>query len=165
MFKIGDYVVYKRDVCIVKDIKEKYFANNDYYLLSPIDDDSLTISLPISKSEDAIRNVMSKKEVEDLINKVLDVEVIIPENDRLIEHNYKELINSGKHEDLISIIKTAYLRNKNREDNGKKIGEKDDAYLKKAERTLYNEFSIALNMSYEDTKKYVVDKVNKKSNM
>ena len=47
------------------------------------------------------------------------------------------------------------MRNKNRIDIKRKIGEKDDAYFKKAEKYLYTEFSIALNLSYEETKEYV----------
>ena len=64
-----------------------------------------------------------------------------------------------RYEDLIKIIKTTYLRNKERIDNNKKIGGTDDEYFKQAEKYLYNEFSVALNMSYDDTKKYVIDKV------
>ena len=48
MYKINDYVVYKRDVCIVKDIKDNYRNNEGYYILYPIDDDSLKIEVPIS---------------------------------------------------------------------------------------------------------------------
>ena len=36
-------------------------------------------------------------------------------------------------------------------------------YFKMAEKLLYTEFSLALNMSYEDTKDYVVSKVIKES--
>ena len=60
---------------------------------------------------------------------------------------------------LIKIIKTAYLRNKDRIDNNKKIGEKDNNYFNLAERYLYTEFSIVLNKNFEDTKDYVIEKV------
>ena len=33
MFKTGDYVVYKRDVCVIKEIKKNYFHNQDYFCL------------------------------------------------------------------------------------------------------------------------------------
>lgn len=63
------------------------------------------------------------------------------------------------HEGLIKIIKTTYIRNKERVDNKRKIGEKDDTYFKKAEKLLYTEFSLALNMTYDETKDYVLSKV------
>ena len=158
MFKINDYIVHDRDVCKIVDIKEKYFNNIDYYILNPISDESLKISIPVTN--DKIRKLITKNELEKIIEKIPSIN-IIETNNKLIENEYKELMNSGKHEDLIKIIKTTYLRNKERIDNNKKIGDKDDNYFKLAEKYLYTEFMIVLNMSYEDTKKYVVDKVDK----
>lgn len=157
MFKVGDYVVYKRDICKVIEIKKKYFKDKDYYVLNSIKDESLTINIPVTN--DSIRSIISKKEVDDIINDIPNIEVIIFENNKFIESDYKDLINSGNHRDLIKIIKTTYLRNNARLELGKKIGEKDMNYFQMAESLLYGEFSIALNMSYDETKKYVIDKV------
>lgn len=160
MYKIGDYVVYKRDVCLVKDIKENHFNNLDYYILVPISDKSLKIDVPTNNKMGFIRSLITKDEVENIINKIPRISVIDC-NDKLIENEYRLLMSSGNHEDLIKIIKTTYLRNKERIDNNKKIGDKDNTYFELAEKYLYNEFSIVLNMNYEDTKKYVIDKVVK----
>lgn len=156
MFKIDDYLVYKRDVCKVIDIREKYFNNQDYYVLVPVLDTTLKECVPINNKN--IRKIISKKELNEIINKIPSIEVI-KSNNRLLENDYKNLMNSGTHEDLIRIIKTTYLRNKERIDNNKKITDKDDEYFKKAEKYLYNEFSFVLGMSIEETKKYVYDKV------
>ena len=151
MFKINDYVVYKRNVCKIKEIKD-----NTYYVLVPIDDESLVITIPINNPN--IRNIISKEECEKLIDSIPNIEVI-KVNDKLIENEYKNLLNSGKLEDLVKIIKTTYLRNLDRLSNHKKIGEKDDNYFQKSENLLYNELSICLNLSYEETKEYVIKKV------
>ena len=45
LYKIGDYVVYKRDVCKIIAIKEKQFMNMDYYVLVPISDETLKIDV------------------------------------------------------------------------------------------------------------------------
>ena len=68
-------------------------------------------------------------------------------------------MQSGTHEDLIKIIKTTYLRNEKRINDNKKISEIDDTYFKKAEKYLYNEFSVVLNKTFEETKEYVNNKV------
>ena len=78
----------------------------------------------------------------------------------MIENEYRILMNSGKHEDLISIIKTTYLRNKERLDNNKKTTDKDNYYFNQAELYLYNEFSVVLNLTYDETKQYIIDKLN-----
>ena len=159
MFNIGDYIVYKRDVCRVKEIKEKYFNDTDYYVLTPIQDESLKINVPIN-NDNLIREVMTKEEVNNLIKEIPRIE-IIDLDERMLESVYKDLLKTEKHEDLIKIIKTTYLRNKNRIDSNKKISEKDNTYFKLAEKYLYTEFSIALNKTIEDTKNYVISEVEK----
>ena len=140
MFKTGDYVVYKRDVCVIKEIKKNYFHNQDYFCLEPVFDGTLKIN-----------------DLE-LINRIPLVEVI-ETDDKNLENDYKQLLHSEKIDDLIKIIKIAYLRNKDRINNNKKIGEKDNNYFNLAERYLYTEFSIVLNKNFEDTKDYVIEKV------
>ena len=142
MFKINDYVVYKRDVCQIIGIK-----------------DTLKLSVPITNDFGYLRSIISKEEAINLINDIVNVEVI-NNNDRLIENTYKELIRSNKLLDLVKIIKTTYLRNDNRLKNNKKISDKDNFYFDKAEKYLYNELSISLNMNYEEVKKYVFDTVS-----
>ena len=158
MYKVGDYVVYKREVCEVISIKEKEFMNMDYYVLVPISDNTLKIDVPVNNKMGYLRSLITKKEVEDIIKTIPNIKPIIS-TDRLIENEYRNLLNTNKHEDLIKIIKTTYLRNKERLDNNKKIGGKDDEYFKQAEKYLYSEFSIVLGMSYDETKKYVIEKV------
>lgn len=159
MFKINDYVVYKRDVCVIKEIKEHYYKDQTYYVLNPVYDTSLTIQIPIDTP--FIRNIITKKELNDLIKEIPNIEVLDLES-KYIENVYKELLNSSKHSDLVKIIKTTYLRNKERTDNKKKIGDIDKNYFDKAEKYLYNELMIILDKSYDETKEYVAKMVEKK---
>lgn len=155
MFKVGEYVIYRRDFCQIKSIvKEKY------YKLSLIGDDSLLINVPIDNRLGLLRYPMTKKEAQELIDKIPNIKPI-KTNDKLLEHTYKELMRSNKQEDLIKIIKTTYLRNKEREDNGKKAGDKDQTFFKQVEKFLYNELSYALNISYQECRDYITEHVNK----
>lgn len=157
MYKLNKYIIYKREVCKILEILPKYYNNNDYYLLSPLSDSSLTIKIPIENKN--IRELISKKEVERIIKKIPNIDIVAP-NDKNIENIYKELLNNGTHEDLIKIIKTTYLRNKERIDNNKKTTDKDNYYFNLAEKYLYEEFEIVLNMTYDETKEYVIKKVS-----
>ncbi|HPE15235.1 MAG TPA: CarD family transcriptional regulator [Bacilli bacterium] len=162
MFKVNDYVIYKNDTCIIKNTKN--MRGRDYYSLSPIDDLSLNIDVSIENNLGHIRSIISKSEVEQIISSIPMVECIEFENEKMFESEYKRILASGKYEDLIKIIKTSFLRNDARLLNNKRISEKDDFYFKKAEKILYNEFSIALGLTYDETKKYVIDRVTKLSN-
>ena len=148
MYNIGDYVIYKRDVCCIKDVEEKY------YVIYPLTDNSLTIKVPIDTK---FRDLITKEECEKLINSIPNIDII--KDDKYIENEYKKLIDSGNLEDLIKIIKTTYLRNKNRLDSHKKIGEKDDKYFKKAQKLLYTEMQISLGLTYDEVENYIKDKV------
>ena len=156
MFKIDDYLVYGKDVCQVKEIKK--YHDEEYYLLIPVKDKSLKINIPVKN--DKIRKLISKEEIDKLINNIPTIE-ILDINDKFIESEYKKLLLQGNHEDLIKIIKTTYLKNKERLDNKKETTDRDNNYFNKAEEILYTEFSIVLNMSYEDTKNYIINQVEK----
>ncbi len=158
MYKVNDYVVYKKSVCKVKEIKNNKLNGIDYYILVPIDDDSLIIDVPVDNRMGYLRDVISKKETEELINSIPSIEPLDNIDDKYIEKTYKDLI-SGDYKDLIKIIKTSYLRNEMRSKNNRRPSEKDLNYFNQAEKYLYNELSISLNMSFNDTKNYIVTRV------
>ena len=158
MYKVDDLLVYKKDVCRVKEIKYKYLKDTDYYVLSPITDDSLTIQVPVDSK--VIRNVISKDEVNKIINKIPKID-IIKSDAKTLENEYKILMQNGTHEDLIKIIKTTYLRNEERIANNKKTTDKDNYYFNQAESYLYHEFAISLNMPYDEVKQYITDTLSK----
>ena len=158
MHKINDYIIYKREVCKINDILPKYYKDNDYYLLSPLSDNTLTIKVPINNKE--IRSLITKKEIDKIINKIPNI-IPVDSDNKSLENIYKELLSSGTHEDLIKIIKTTYLRNKERLDNNKKTTDKDNYYFNLAEKYLYEEFQIVLNLAYDKAKEYVISKVEK----
>lgn len=159
MYKIGDYLVYKKDICKVKEIRTNHLNNNDYYILSPIDDESLIIDVPIQNKCGNIRNLFSEEEINKIIEEIPNISIIETDS-KNIESEYKNLLLSNSCYDLIKIIKTAYLRNKERLDNKRKIGEKDDMYFKLAEKYLYNEFSFVLGISVDEVRNYIIKKVS-----
>lgn len=165
MFKIGEYIIYKRDLCQVKSIEKSPRTGEDYYSLCPIQDESLLLKVPANNRLKNLRYPISKEEAEELIQKISDIDPL-EINDKLLENAYKELMKTNRHEDLIKIIKTTYLRNESRKNQGKKIGNKDQIYFKQAETYLYNELGYSLGKNYEECKNYIIEKItnNQKEN-
>lgn len=159
MHKVDDYVMYKKDVCKIREIRKNKINGNDYYILVPVDDDSLVIEAPVENRMGFIREIISKKDAEKLIKEIPNIEPVNVISNAYIDKVYKELLYKGTYEDLIRIIKTAYLRNDERAKNKKKLSDKDSTYFNKAEKYLYNELSISLGMNYNETKEYVINKV------
>lgn len=156
MFEIKSYVVYKNDICYIDDIKE--YGNKKYYVLVPINDKSLKINLPVDNEN--IRKVMSKDMALKVIDMIKDVPIVKIENEKNLELEYRKLLSSNDYSDLISIIKTTYLRNENRKNEKKKLGEIDRKYFEIAESKLYNELSIPLEMSAGEVKESILKKIS-----
>ncbi len=158
MSKAGDIIVYRRDVCKVKGLAEKYRNDEDYYILSPLNDDTLTVYTSVKSAKKLFRPVISRLEAEELIARIPDIEPVDIEG-RMIEAVYKELIHSDEHEDLVRIIKTAYIRGEAKLRKGLRRGEKDKMYFRMAEKMLYNELAASLEKTYDETEEYVVSRV------
>lgn len=161
MYSVGDLLVYKKDVCKVIEIKNRYIRGVDYYVLVPVFDKSLKIQIPVNSN--LIRDLISRDKIDEIISKIPFISVVDSDSKNL-ENEYKQLMQSGTWEDLVKIIKTSYLRNKERIDSNKKTTDKDNYYFNQAEQYLYSEFSQVLNLSYEDTKNYIICEVTKISN-
>ena len=156
MYRINDYLIYKNEVVVVNDILYSYKNNTDYYSLSILSDDSLRVKVPVDSLN--IRTIISKKELDDLIKKIPDIKIIDVDS-KLLEYEYKKLLHTNKCEDLVKIIKTTYLRNKDRLDNNKKTTDKDMYYFNLSERLMYQEVGVVLGISIDEAREYIVSKI------
>lgn len=147
------YIVYRKQVCRIVSEEE------GMYKLEPIYDESIKYQIPVNSP--VLRDLITKEEIEHLLECIPSID-IIDNSEKMIENTYKELMSSGTHADLIKVIKTTYLRNEIRKQKNKKTSDKDTEYLNRAEKYLYGELSVVLGMNFEETKEYVINKVNKK---
>ena len=46
MYKEINVIDYKRDICKIVEVKKKFINETDYYILEPVFDPSLCISIP-----------------------------------------------------------------------------------------------------------------------
>lgn len=83
---------------------------------------------------------------------------LVPDEKRR-ETLYKEVVRKCDPAEWIRIIKTLFLRKKARIQAGKKVTSGDEKYLRIAEENLYGEFAMALDMTKEETEKYVIERV------
>lgn len=161
-YKIGDVVVYRRDVCKVVKIAKSDFTGEQCYILVPCgqQDGSVKMQVPVANKGGHLRNLVTEDEIKDLIANVKEVETLIskPAN---MKSQYATLLKTDDIEDLIRIIKTSYERNRERLVNHKKMASIDDEYLQKAEKYLYDEISASLGISYDESKAFFEREVNK----
>ncbi len=156
MYKINDYVIYKREVCVVKDLKK--INNQDYYTLENKEDTSLKISIPVSQETQLLRHLATFDEISNTLDHINDIPTLNI-NERNLEEQYKLLLQGTTIENLIKIIKTAYIRNEIRKNNHKHLSDTDTSYQELAEQFLFNEIAYAMNISYDAAKELVFNKL------
>lgn len=156
MYKINDYVIYKREVCVVKDLKK--INNQDYYTLENKEDTSLKVSIPVSQETQLLRHLATFDEISNTLDHINDIPTL-DINERNLEEQYKLLLQGTTIEDLIKIIKTAYIRNEIRKNNHKHLSDTDTSYQELAEQFLFNEIAYAMNISYDAAKELVFNKL------
>ncbi|MCI8929998.1 MAG: CarD family transcriptional regulator [Lachnospiraceae bacterium] len=161
MFEKGDFIVYgNTGVCEVKDITTLDMKgapkNRLYYILSPSHRKESKIFTPVEGNKTVMRAVLTKEEADVLIENIPVIEELWVGNDKLREEKYKETMRSCDCRDWIKIIKTLYMRKKERIAQGKKTTAMDEKYLRMAEENLYSELSFALGIPKEQMEGYII---------
>lgn len=159
MFKVGEIIVHGRDICKVTNVVKNYREGQDYYKLASLGNEGLTIYSPTANARGMARKIASKAAIKDLIKNIPSINPLESEGGALAAE-YKALLGSGTHEDLICIIKTAHRRNQSNARDQKKLNENDKVYLRQAEAMLYSEVAATLDVPYDEAKDYIVNQVS-----
>lgn len=164
MFKVNDYVLYNlMGVFRVADIrKEKDISNKetDYYILEPAFNNNLTVKIPVNNSKIMMRKVMTKDEVLALIAAMPQKETIWINNDRERHQIFKAILKTGQSQEWVALIKTIYQEKQERTYFGRKLMQSDEDIMKTAEKNLYEEFAVALNISPAEVLPYILEHVS-----
>ena len=78
---------------------------------------------------------------------------------RALGEKYKGCLDTHRCEDLVRLIKTVYRKEKRLEENGKKLAKTEREYSKLAKELLHREFSMALEVPYDEVENYITEKV------
>lgn len=160
MFDTGAYIIYGGEgVCVVEDIgcPNVSGANKDrlYYTLSPLYRTGKVFA-PVDTPV-FMRPVISRDEAIDLIRSIPQVsgELYEPMNLRFLTEHYQQAIQKYECISLVKLIKDVLEKRRNATENGKKLGQIDERYMKRAEDMLYGELAVALNIDRNDVDTYV----------
>ncbi len=164
MFKVGDYVAhYKEGVCEVTNVGKLNLScsdkEKDYYTLKPIYDTGGVLYTPVDNAKKQVREIITADEAKELINGVPEISVIRVSDEKRREGCYREALLKNECREWVAVIKTSYQRKMKRQASGKKAINVDDKYLGMAEHFLYGELAVALDMSRDEVKTLIIDKL------
>ena len=165
MFQVGEYIVCDHNgVCQVLAITEMPKLKKDvlYYQLEPVYSRGSRIFVPVDSNKLVMRRVFTEEEVETLLKEIPSIETIWISNEKKREEQYREVARKYDCREWVKIIKTIYLRKRNRRMEGKKITYIDEKYMKLAEENLYGEISIPLKISPDRVERFIRDRIENK---
>lgn len=156
MFEVNDYIIYGlTGVCQIESIRKDEYNNSDetvYYVLQPVYNKNMTIRVPVNNPNVVLRAITTKDDILFLIPRMLETENVWIDDERQRNNNFKTALRTGEIVEWIKIAKALYLEKEARSTVGKKITKTDEDILNTAERYLYEEISIALNISLQMSK-------------
>lgn len=164
MYDINDTVLYGANgICKISDICEKDFSGTvkKYYLLRPLANEGMTIFVPVENKTltQRMRRILSTEEIYDLIGMITDepVEWIVDDTER--KEHYRAILSSGDRRELLKMIRELYLHKQEQQSKGRKNHISDEQFLKEAEKLLYSEFSLVLNIKPNEVPSFIAKRI------
>jgi CarD family transcriptional regulator len=130
----------------------------------PVVDKNRKVYVPVDTTDTTIRRAMTEEEALHLIDEIPQIEENWSDNEKEREHQYKQAAKSCNPKALIAIIKTTYLRNMKRVQQGKKKTLVDERYFKMAQDNLYLELGFALKREKNTIDQFIIESMKNKEN-
>lgn len=168
MYQVKDAVLYgMQGVCEIEAIEEKEFFGEKrmYYVMRQVYQNASTIYIPVDneKSISKMRKVLSAEEIKPLILGMPEEKTKWIVNDAVRKEKFKEVLQGGKREELIVLIKSVYLhKQKLLEEGKKKLHVADENAMKDAERLLYDEFAYVLKLERNEVLPFILEQIDVK---
>lgn len=164
LFKKGEYIVYgTTGVCLVKDIttmdREEISKEKLYYVLEPTGSVGGSITTPVEDNKSVMRRVLTKEEAYELMDEIKDIDKLWVTDEKQRETKYKEALRTCDCKEWIGIIKTLYLRKKDRMIHGKRLTEVDERYMRKAKENLHGELSVTLGIPVMEVEQFILSRL------
>ena len=164
MFQINDVVVYgAQGVCEIIAIEEQRIGGGSktYFVLKPKNTPGTTFYVPTwnEKALAKMRKVMTKQDVDAMIDSMPSKKPIWIENEKDRKEAYKNILASGDHAAVISMIQALYICKKEREAEGKQLHMSDEHFMKEAEQLLYHEWQYVLNVDKAGLMVYIFERL------
>ena len=167
MFEIGDYVINANNgICKIEDKVHLDLPMSDkkklYYMIVPIKEKSTKLYIPVDSDKQRIRKALDEVQALEVIDEIPRIEAVWISNDKQREQRYKEAIFSCEPKQLVGILKCMYMRNQQRNAEGKKNTTIDERYFKIAENNLYSELAFAMHKDKDELRQLITDRIHAK---
>lgn len=161
MFQPGELLVYgTTGVCRVEGVATPNLTRAEwgrqYYLLKPLYQDGV-IYTPLDSGERMMRPVMSAEDARALIAQIPTIrpEAFRERTLQLLSQRYQTLLQSGNGRDLLELTMSVYQKRRQAEKQNRRLGMVDEKYGRQAERLLFGELAVALDIPVDQVPAYI----------
>jgi len=135
----------------VDDICSNKFqgVEKDYYVLHPIADRKLTISIPVDNESVTMLELIDKDEAEMIIESFRKPGRSWIEINNERNQIYAETVKTGNRKDIAAIVNTLMRRKHSAEQAGRKFSDKDKKLLNVVQGILFTELAISLGTTFD----------------
>lgn len=160
MWKLGDVVVYgSAGICCVDDIRDEKFGDEvkKYFILKPLFDDKNTFFVPAFNETlmAKIRPVLTKNEALSLIRSMPEIPPEWIDNDKFRQERYRTILESGKPEMVVGMLKALYSRRLQLLEKGKKLRNSDEIFMRSGERLIENECAHIFGITRYEVQSFI----------
>lgn len=153
MLQVGELVNYaSQGICRIVEITEKTVAGvtRPYYVMQPLQNEQLTISIPVDHEKEEKLKIVSKAKAEEILEsfKGPGIEWIEKNNQR--HQRYMDICKSQDKQAIADVANTLMRRKFEVESNGKKFGSQDEKMLELIQQILFSELAVALDTTFDD---------------
>jgi CarD family transcriptional regulator len=165
MIEKGSIIVYGNEICRVTDVVPMTLGKitRDYYVLNPVYDTKNTIYVPVDNQNlvAKMRSLLSKKEIYAVIDAAQENKAKWIDDDRERNVSFREIIEQGDRREIIGMIAAIFEHKLEVEKQGKKLHSADEILLSRAEKLIYEEIALVLNIDKEDVIPFITERIEK----
>ncbi|MCM3567253.1 CarD family transcriptional regulator [Neobacillus mesonae] len=158
MFNVGDVIIYSvHGLSRIDDICEKTISNvtRKYYVLHPLEQSTLTISVPVDSDKVVMLEMMDQAEAEEILQSFKQPGVKWIENSKQRYSQYHDKIKAGDRMEIAQITNTLLRKELELSLDNKKMHEQDRKILEPIQHLLFQEMAMTLDTTLENISEQV----------
>ncbi|MBC8571452.1 CarD family transcriptional regulator [Zongyangia hominis] len=168
MYHVNDTILYgSHGVCKITGITKKDFGrvSDEYYILEPVYN-NFTIYVPMHNDAlaEKMHRVLTAEEIQAMIRSMPEEDTCWVENENERKERFKDILARGNRREVLQMIKALYLHQREQQDKGKRLHMADERFFHEAEKMLYDEFALVLNITPEQVLPFILEQIKVQNN-
>ena len=106
----------------------------------------VTVFAPVGSSEDKMSTVLTRPEIDKLIDTIPACPIVWIENDNQRREAFNDILKTGSHREMIQLLKALYLNREEKLQSGRKFLAADEKVMKEVERRIYEEIAFVMDI-------------------